>query len=115
MKKQTRQAQQAKKKRFWTVHLKARERSGLSQNEYCNRNQLSIGQFCYWKKKLLHCPSPALDFVPVSVGSVESQAIPSNTDSGVTILLENSIKIRLTNDFTATTLAKVVSTLGDQS
>ncbi len=40
---------QSKKKRFWEVNVRAWERSGLSQNDYCKRNQLGSSQFCYWQ------------------------------------------------------------------
>ena len=102
---------QSKKKRFWEVHVRAWGRSGLSQNDYCKRNQLSSSQFCYWKKKLGQSCNAPLSFIPVAIGSKEQKATTTTSDSGLTIYLDSSVKIGLSNDFTPSTLVKVVAAL----
>lgn len=104
-----------KKQRFWQVHIRAWERSGFSQNEYCRRNQLNSSQLRYWKKKLANDLKIPLKFVPVPVGNNNQEENIDGGDSGLHIIINNDIKIRLNNDFTPSTLAKVVTTLGAPS
>ena len=101
------------KERFWQAHIKAWKKSGLSQNAYSRRNKLSSSQFGYWKKKINRQTRP-VNFFPVSIQSQKIQSEFANNKSGLTIFLKNGIRIELSNDFTATTLVKVVDALGDQ-
>jgi len=106
--------QSSKKQRFWQVHIRAWERSGFSQNEYCRRNHLKSTQLRYWKKKLAKSPKDPLKFVPVSVRGNEQQANFDGGDSGLSIIFDNEIQVRLNNDFNHSTLAKLVAILGEQ-
>ncbi len=101
------------KRRFWQVHIRAWERSGLSQNEYCQQNQLKSSQLCYWKKKLRNNNSSPVNFVPVPIQSNDIQLNPPGKDSGLTLYLRGDIRISLNNDFSPTTLSKVVAALGE--
>ena len=105
----------SKKQRFWQAHIRAWEKSGFSQNEYCRKNQLNACQFRYWKKKLVNASKITLKFVPVPVRVNDLQAKIDHGDSGVSIIIDNEIQVRLNNNFNASTLVKVVATLGAQS
>ncbi len=37
----------------WRAHIKTWQESGISQNAYCQQQQLRPNQFSYWKLKLL--------------------------------------------------------------
>ncbi len=104
-----------KKQRFWQAHIRAWGKSGFSQNEYCRRNQLNIGQFRYWKKRLAKQLNATLKFVPVPVRSNYQQPNIVGDDSGLSIIIDNAILIRLNNNFNPSTLSKVVATLGAQT
>lgn len=101
------------KRRFWKAHIQAWTKSCLTQNEYCRRNRLKIKNFWYWKKKfsINHEPAAPVSFVPVAVESKESREISRTDFSGITLFL-NDIEIRVSNEFNAITLTRVVSTLG---
>ncbi len=99
------------KKRFWQTHIRAWEKSGLSQNEYCRRNKLRSNQFCYWKKKMITGNSDITKFVPVAVQPHKGGENHDLGDSGLTISL-GKISIKLKNDFNPSTLVKVVAVLG---
>ncbi len=103
------------KRRFWQVHVHSWEKSGLTQNDYCRRNQLRSNQFCYWKKKLRENTETPVNFIPVPIECKELEVIPTDSDSGLTLLLHNEIKIKISNNFSSTTLTKVVTALGEQS
>ena len=100
------------KQRFWHAHIKAWEKSGLSQNEYCRRNQLKNNRLTYWKKKFKTPTASPVNFVPVPVSGVERAK--RGRDSGLTILVGN-IRITLDNEFNATTLSRVIDSLGARS
>jgi hypothetical protein len=104
-----------KKQKFWQEHIKSWEDSGLSQSEYCRLNNLISNRFCYWKKKITRSSKKSQSFVPVPVSAVNNfseQTEIAVYDSGLTILLDNNIKIRLENNFNPATLSRAVVTLG---
>jgi len=76
----------AKKRRFWQAHVQAWGKSGLSQNDYCRRNQLKNNQFGYWKKKLTEQLERAVSFIPVPVDKPLSAPAGDN-NSGLTVIL----------------------------
>jgi hypothetical protein len=64
------------KHRFWELHLRYWNSSGISQAQYCRENKLSLKTFSYWKRKLkpestpvylVEVPAPFL--TPPSSGS----------------------------------------------
>lgn len=97
------------KKRFWQAQVKSWEKSGLSQNEYCRRNQLRNTQFTYWKKKFSREAAPPMSFVPVPMAAAEPAG--RSDDSGLTIYL-GDIRIKLSSDFNPGSLTKVMAVLG---
>ena len=109
-----RQERCRKKRRFWQVHIRAWEKSGLSQNEYCSRNKLKNNQLCYWKKKIKDGSRSTVKFVPVPVPRHETADNPGHVDSGLTIILDD-VKIKLNNDFSPEVLGKAVAALGGKS
>jgi len=106
-----------KKRRFWQVHLEALKKSGLSQNEYCRRNQLSSSQLGYWKKKLRnhdHQATPQ-NFILVPVSRSKFSPCSNRDDSGLTIVISNKMHIRLESNFSPSALSKVIAVLGGQA
>jgi len=100
------------KRRFWEAHVRAWQKSGLSQNEYCRRSEISNGQFCYWKRVLCKNPDKSSSaFVPVPINSEQRLQQEQKQDSGLTILLNNDIRIRLSKRFDPTTLASAAEAL----
>lgn len=103
------------KRRFWKVHIRAWEKSGFTQNEYCRRNKLKNNQFTYWKTKFNREHSVPISFVPVPTiptHQIEPSLDPS--DSGLSVLL-GTIQIKLANNFNSSCLLKVVSILEERS
>jgi hypothetical protein len=98
------------KRSLWRAHLKAWERSGLSQVDYCRRNNLKDTQFTYWKIKLYKEKSEQVNFAPVPVHILKDQSIKDSDDSGLCVQV-GTIQIRLSNNFNTASLLKVVSTL----
>ena len=103
------------KRRFWKVHIRAWERSGFSQNEYCRRNKLKTSQFTYWKTQLTQEQSTPVSFVPVpTVPVYQAEQATDSSDSGLSVLL-GTIQIKIANNFNPSCLDKVVAILERRS
>ena len=103
------------KRHFWKVHIRAWERSGFPQNEYCRRNKLRSNQFTYWKTKFNREHSAPVNFVPVPIASTRQVTrIPDFNDSGLSVLL-GTVEIKIANNFNPTCFSKVVSILEEKS
>jgi hypothetical protein len=95
------------KRRFRQAQVKSWEKSGLSQNEYCRKNQLRHTQFTYWKKKFIREAAAPVSFVPVA----GTEPAVQGDDSGLTLYL-GDIRIQLASDFNPASLSKVLAALG---
>lgn len=103
------------KRRFWKVHIRAWERSGFSQNEYCRRNKLKNSQFTYWKTKFSREQSTSVSFVPVPTVPIRQvEQSHDSSDSGLSVLL-GAIQIKIANNFNPSCLDKVVTILEGRS
>ncbi len=110
--KMSRQEESKNKQRRWQAHLHAWKNSGLTQNEYCKQHKLRSNQFCYWKKKLKQTKRSTVNFVPVPACiSKQRPGAVSGNPSGLTIILDDGIRIGLDNQFSTRALADVISVL----
>ena len=102
------------KRRFWKVHIRAWERSGFTQIEYCHRSNLRSNQFTYWKTKFNREHSAPVNFVPVPTkpNHQVTQSLDSS-GSGLSVFL-GRIEIKIANNFNPTCLSKVVSILEER-
>jgi hypothetical protein len=87
---------------YWQQHIDQWQQSGLSQIEYCRRNQIKKYQWGYWKKRLTTPKSPAM-LVPVT--------IPSQSASCLRVVVDNHIAIEVPTGFDPATLTKVIACL----
>ncbi len=105
------QSRHGHKQRFWQAHLGAWAKSGLSQNRYCRQNNLQSNQFCYWKKKLTEQAAGHVSFVPVPVSQDEEPGCLADGDSGLTLYLDDGIRLEIKSNFNGAALSKVVAAL----
>ena len=77
---------------FWESHVNAWEETHLSQAAYCQKHELQIHRFGYWKRKL----------IPVDEVSTETQGFvqlipasphPKPLNSSLTLQLPNQLRI----------------------
>jgi hypothetical protein len=90
------------KRAHWQQHIDQWQQSGLSQIEYCRRNQIKKYQWRYWKKRLTASQSPAM-LVPVT--------IPSQSAPCLRVIVDEHIAIEVPTDFDPTALNKVIACL----
>jgi len=96
------------RRQFWRNHLNSWGSSGLSQAEYCRRNDLKIARFTYWKCKLNRENLP-MEFVQIPAEPVEptlffqDKAAPS-----LRLTMGSRFAIEIPDGFSPTTLEQVL-------
>jgi len=91
----------AENQKCWQHHIEKWKASGLSQAEYCRKNDLRSRAFGYWKRKLEKQNLPELVEVPVSLGT-----------AGVLKLnIGHQFQIEIPDGFSSATLGKILLTL----
>lgn len=101
-------ANPADRRRQFEAHIKRWHSSGLSQAEYCRRNELKWSTFQYWRRRLA-TRQAAVTLVQVPVGFNSEGLGPSG--QGLALLLGNHYKVEIGDSFNPSTLARLVDTL----
>lgn len=57
---------------FWQQHINQWQRSGGSQQHYCEKHKLSLANFGYWRRQLAATSPVANKLIPVHIGSPSS-------------------------------------------
>lgn len=97
-------AQAGRKEQHWHHHLRAWTSSGLSQAEYCRRNQLSWRCFGYWKRKAAR-PAPSMKLLPIALRPL------SEASSGLTLVLGDRYRVEVGDGFNPETFERLLSLL----
>jgi hypothetical protein len=100
------------RRRHFEEHVKRWRSSGLTQAEYYRRNELKCSTFHYWRRRL-GATSQAVTLVKVPVGFNGSGS--GTWGQGLTLVLGGRYKVEIGDNFNASTLARLVDTLGQLS
>jgi hypothetical protein len=96
------------KKVYWQQLIHNWKTSGLSQKQFCRRQSLALSTFSYWKRRIERPEAEIVKFYPLSI---PAPIIPP-ADSGLLLLIgKKRFAIELKEDFSPTTLKKLVSAL----
>lgn len=99
--------------RFWTAHVAAQAKSGLSRAEYCRRHELSYHTLTYWQRKLKqHKTSHIPQLIPIPERTIQAALPPQCGD--MRVVLTNNIYIELSNSFSNDALARLLPLLASQ-
>lgn len=102
------------KQKYWGKHISCWKKSCLSQKQYCLSHGIAISTFSYWKRKLINLnetPGPKR-FFALTVKDAGSPLIKQATHTGIHLSLCNDkYKIDFENEFSETTLKKLIATL----
>lgn len=98
----------AEKRRRWQIRLDEWKKSGLTQAEYCRRNNLRGHRFLYWKKRLLAkgCVA-ALVEVPPEIVSLSASA----QKSPLCLIIDGRFCVEIAPGFDADTLDRLIGVL----
>jgi len=111
MAKQSRREEQLRRMRCWQAHITAQKKSGLSRAEYCRQHQLSYHAATYWNRRLSKTTSQKTTLVPVTfASSIKIDSAPA-TRSVLKVILPNKIAVEVDDNFSPTTLTKLLMTL----
>lgn len=94
---------------YWEQQVILWEASGTTQKEFCNKHEISVSVFGYWKRKLRTQQADAVEFFPVTVSP------PPNSPpafSGIRLVPSHGrFHIELATNFVSSTLRSVLNTL----
>ena len=92
-----------KLRKYWKSNIESWETSGLTQIEYCRRNDLSKDRFTYWKRKF-RSQNRSVEFIQLPM--------PANIHRiGLKLNLGQGVQIEIPDGFTGETLERVIATL----
>ena len=103
-------AEQLEQKRsYWKQQIEQWQQTGLSQAEYCRRNNLKHHQLAYWRKRCLKTES-AVSFAAVQLEDLLD--IPASTDqASIAVVIDNRFKVEVTAGFDPQLLRQVIAAL----
>jgi hypothetical protein len=102
----SRQEEVAEKRRYWKEHLDSWQVSGLTQVEYCRKNDLSRFRFQYWKRRFQ--PSASLpSFIELPLSAVVGQ----KPYQALRLVVGNHYQIAVERDFDPMALKQLIGVL----
>lgn len=90
--------------KFWQSHIDQWSTSGLTQTEYCRRNDLSRDRFTYWKMKFKR------ENLPVEFVQIQTESMAFN-QTGLKLNIGPGLQIEIPDGFSRNTLENVLKTL----
>ena len=104
----------SEKAAYWSEHIEAWQRSGLSQGAYCRQHGLSQSSLNYWRKRLGATndrdAASFVTIVPVSL-SASTQPDIATAPEPMLVHVSNTFRIEIRGDFAAPVFEKLVRTL----
>jgi hypothetical protein len=98
------------KEDFWRRHIAGWRESGFPQREYCRQHGLSKSALACWRTKLSREAAGEVTLVPVPF--MKGVSGGSRISAGLTLIVGSHYRIEVGDDFHATTLARLLKTLG---
>ena len=93
-------------RKFWTRQVQAYHLSGLSQKEFCQKNDLIYSSFGYWKRRLeSSAKTEGIEFVEIDAAAI------SDNSAAVTLSV-GQLDIRIHNDANPEMIRWVLKELG---
>ena len=103
-------AEQLEQKRsYWKQHIDSWQETGLTQIEYCRRNNLKHHKLVYWKKRFLKTETD-VSFVPIKLEDLLDIPAPPESAS-LFLAINNYFKIEIRPGFDAQLLRELIFVL----
>ena len=97
------------RQKYWKKHYNSFQDSGLSQRDYCRKNNLGYWSFNQWKRRFDKTnPDTSLQKIPVK------SFRKTSPEERLEILLQDKIKISVPDNFSPETLKTILSILGNE-
>lgn len=103
-------AEQLEQKRsYWKQHIDSWQETGLTQSEYCRRNNLKHHQLVYWKKRFLKTETDA-SFVALRFEDLLE--VPNRPDqASLSLVINDHFKVEIRAGFDAQLLRQLIFAL----
>lgn len=100
------------KQEYWCKHIDNWLASGISQTKYCERENISLASFSWWRTKGLKnkAKSKTLSFVPAIIKEPEPSVCYD-----LQIIFPNNTKLVLPSNLPTNSLVAIVKSLGGLS
>ena len=99
------------KQDYWQQHITAWKVSGLSQRQYCAREDLAVQTFGYWQRKLKKETSRPI-FYPLTVPAACTVTREKPERSGLQVVLcQERFRIAIDCNFDGETLRQLITAL----
>lgn len=101
----------------WRSHVERYLRGGLSRREYCQRHQLALSKFDYWRRRLRSegAPASSSSSRAVEVIRVDLEVASAMGSAPLEVVVGNGRLIRVPAGFDAGTLERLLVVLEGQS
>ncbi len=96
---------------YWQNHLQAFYTSGLSQREYCRRENISYWSFNPWKRRLER-EDQSTSMTEIKFNPVKHEIASGNA---IIMTLNNSVQISFPVDIPPDNLIYIINALGNNS
>jgi len=109
MSKMTLKAINRNKRNHWKKHIEKWKESGLTQSEYCRRNDLKIKSFGYWKGRILNNEPSEVQFCRLPVPVIQKETSPP--EHSLVLRIGKHHEITIGDKFKPETLSRLIHTL----
>lgn len=103
-------ARDVRKEQHWRRWIEAWRTSGLTVRAFCARRHLTEPSFYFWRRELQQRDAAIVSFLPVQVVADETP----RTDGRIELLLPHQRTVRITPDFDAPTLRRLLAVLEER-
>ena len=97
------------KRSYWKQQIEQWQQTGLTQAEYCRRNNLKHHQLVYWKKRYLKTQSD-VSFAAIQLEDLLDIHAPADQAS-LTVVIDSPLKVEVTEGFDPQLLRQVIIAL----
>ena len=96
------------KKAIWEKHISEFNLSNLSARKWCAKQQITEGQFWYWKAKLKKTGNVTNNWIEVKTETRAESTFQKTSPISITI---GTAKIEVESDFDITAFENIIATL----
>jgi hypothetical protein len=97
------------KRSYWKQQIEQWQQTGLTQAEYCRRNNLKHHQLVYWKKRYLKTQTE-VSFAAVQLEDLLDIPTPAD-QSALTLVIDHHFKVQIAAGFDSQLLRQLIAAL----
>ena len=95
---------------FWSQHVNCWKKSDETQRSYCKKHNISYDSFSKWKRRI---QSRNMNLIEVDLQNVSTLKSVQTNCEYLELIINEKIKLKLSENFNPAILKKVISCVGD--